>query len=187
MAAKTRYSASDITVEPLNLSEDLSKFTCGNKELDDFFHKEVVLCCKYKYLSAYCVKSVRNGDILCLFTLSNDVVSLDSEDVESLKDGMDKEYKFIFENQSSFPSVNIGHLAVRKDVQSKGIGRIVILYIAHILISYDFTGVQFITVDSLNNPRTNKFYSTNGFLNQSNGNISNKTRRMYFSLMDYIE
>lgn len=187
MAEKTRYSASDIIIEPLSLEDDLSGFTCGNNELDDFFHKEVVLCCKYKYLSAYSVKSNKTKEVLCLFTLSNDVVSLDEEDVEDLKEGMDREYKFIFENQSSFPSVNIGHLAVRKDMQSKGIGRIVLLYIAGLLISYSFTGVQFITVDSLNNPRTNKFYSSNGFLNQSNRDISNKTRRMYFSLMEFIE
>lgn len=43
MAAKTLYSASDITIEPLNLSEDLSKFTCGNKELKGIEDKKFEL------------------------------------------------------------------------------------------------------------------------------------------------
>ncbi len=187
MAAKTRYSASDITIEPFSSTENLSDFTCGNKELDDFFKKEVVLCCKYKYLSAYAVKSMKTGELLCLFTLSNDIVSLEEDDIEDLKDALPIEYKPIFGSQSSFPAINIGHLAVKKELQSKGIGKIVLLYLKGALINYRFTGVQFITVDSLNNHRTNKFYSSNGFLNQSNKDISHKTRRMYLSLMDYIE
>mgnify|MGYP002519195769 CR=1 FL=1 len=187
MAAKTRYSASDIIIEQLSFKENLSDFTCGNKELDDFFKKEVVLCCKYKYLSAYAVKSMKTGELLCLFTLSNDIVSLEEEDVEDLKDALPNEYKPIFGLQSSFPAINIGHLAVKKELQSKGIGKIVLLYLKGVLVNYRFTGVQFITVDSLNNHRTNKFYSSNGFLNQSNKDINSKTRRMYLSLMDYIE
>ena len=41
------------------------------------------------------------------------------------------------------------------------------------------SGCQFITVDSLNNPRTNKFYLRNGFINQTNNDIPDLTRRMY--------
>ena len=121
MAAKTRYSASDITIEPFSPTENLSNFTCGNKELDDFFKKEVVLCCKYKYLSAYAVKSMKTGELLCLFTLSNDIVSLEEDDIEDLKDALPIEYKPIFGSQSSFPAINIGHLAVKKELQSKPI------------------------------------------------------------------
>lgn len=186
MAAKTRYSASDITIEPFTPKENLSEFTCGNIELDDFFKREVVLCCKYKYLTAYSVKSVKTKELLCLFTLSNDIVALEKDDIADLKEALPIEYKPIFGLQSSFPAINIGHLAVKKDLQSRGIGRVVLLYLKHILLSYKFTGVQFITVDSLNNPRTNKFYSSNGFLNQSNRDIANKTRRMYLSLLEYL-
>lgn len=187
MEAKTRFSDTDIIIEHFSPQENLSGFSCGNDELDDFFKKEVVLCCKYKYLSAYAVKSIKTGELLCLFTLSNDIVSLEDDDVEDLKYALPTEYKLIFGLQSSFPAINIGHLAVKKELQSKGIGRIVLLYLKSAIINYRFTGVQFITVDSLNNHRANKFYSSNGFLNQSNKDINSKTRRMYLSLMDYIE
>ena len=187
MAVKTRYSASDIKIEPFSPQENLSEFSCGNNGLDDFFKKEVVLCCKYKYLSAYSVKSVKTKELLALFTLSNDVVYLEKDDIEDLKSALPIEYKPIFGSQPSFPAINIGHLAVKKELQSKGIGKVILLYLKNALITYRFTGVQFITVDSLNNARTNKFYSCNGFLNQSNSDMNNNTRRMYLSLMDYIE
>lgn len=187
MAAKTRYSATDIEIEPISSEEDLSVFSCGNDKLDDFFHKEVVLCCKYKYVSTYAVKSIQSNDVIALFTLSNDTLSLEKEDVEDLMKGMDAEYKFIFEEQTSFPSVNIGHLAVRKDLQSRGIGRYIVMYIISLLVNYNLTGVQFVTVDSLNNSRTNKFYDSVGFLYQSMEDTSNDTRRMYLPLIDFVE
>lgn len=43
-------------------------------------------------------------------------------------------------------------------------------------------GCQFITVDSLNNSRTNKFYSSHNFSNLSNSDFSCDTRRMYLLL-----
>lgn len=186
MAAKTRYSATDIGIEPLSPEENLDDFSCGNDKLDDFFHKEVVLCCKYKYLSAYTVKYRKTKEVVALFTLSNDSLVLEKDDVEELMGDIDEEYKFIFEMQSSFPSVNIGHLAVRKDLQSRGIGELVILYVCGFLTSYNLTGVQFITVDSLNNSRTNKFYNKTGFLYQSMEDINHDTRRMYLPLIDLI-
>ena len=187
MAAKTRYSATDIEIGPLSTEEDLVGFSCGNDKLDDFFHKEVVLCCKYKYLTAYSVKYRKTGEIIAMFTLSNDALVLEEDDVKELMDGIDEEYKFIFEMQSSFPSVNIGHLAVRKDLQSKGIGELIILYIMSFLLSYKLSGVQFITVDSLNNNRTNKFYSQNGFLFQTIKDIQNDTRRMFLPLIELLQ
>lgn len=52
-------------------------------------------------------------------------------------------------------------------------------------IDYNISGCQFITVDSLNNPRTNKFYLKYGFINQTNTDINKTTRRMYFPLKIY--
>ena len=86
MVEKTLFSDTDLKIEILKKGEDLTGFTCGNKTLDDFFHQEVVLCCKYKYLSAYTVKHIKTNEIVCLFTLANDVITLDKEDVEDIKE-----------------------------------------------------------------------------------------------------
>ena len=154
--------------------------------LDDFFHREVVLCCKYKYLTAYSVKDINSGKVLCLFTLANDVITLDNEDIEDLKSSIGDEYRFIFEQQTSFPAVNIGHLATRKEYQGNGIGSFVITYVLAMLLQHKSTGVQFLTVDSLNNPKANKFYLMNGFSYQTNEDSYSETRRMFRSLLEYL-
>ena len=190
MEGRIQYSASDLKIEKLSKSEDLSFFSCGCKDLDLFFQKEIHLCIKYKYVSAYCVKDILDNSIVALFTLSHDSVllSCDSEKnefIEEVSDIINGEYQYIFKKQSSFPAINIGHLAVLKEKQGKNIGKNIIDFIISTFIDYNISGCQFITVDSLNNPRTNKFYLKYGFINQTNTDINKTTRRMYFPLKIY--
>lgn len=51
----------------------IQNFTSGNIDLDNFFHNEVFICTKYAYITSYCVKE--KGEIIALFTLSNDSAS----------------------------------------------------------------------------------------------------------------
>lgn len=82
MAEKIRFSASDINFAPLTKDDfaSLSSFTCGVREIDDFFHNEVALCAKYHYLIPYKCFDIKSGDILGLFTLANDILALEYED-----------------------------------------------------------------------------------------------------------
>ena len=105
--------------------------------------------------------------------------------IEEAATKMPEEYRSIFEKQTSFPAVNIGHLGVRKDMQSRGIGKQILDFILSTFIAYKGLGCQFITVDSLNNRRTNKFYASNGFSNQTNMDIKGSTRRMYLPIELY--
>lgn len=95
---------------------------------------------------------------------------------------MNDEYKDIFSRQTSFPAVNIGHLGVRSDLQSKRIGEQILRFVIATFSRFSGAGCQFITVDSLNNSRTNKFYSRMGFYNQSNNDSTKSTRRMYLDI-----
>ena len=71
MEVKTLSSDINYSVHFLSEKDDLSEFSCGKKELDKFFHEEVFICMKYKYVTAYCVKD-QNGLIISLFTLAHD-------------------------------------------------------------------------------------------------------------------
>lgn len=167
-----------------------SSLFCSDDKLDDFFLNEILICSKYHYVSSYCARNKTNNEIVAVFTLTNDAVILgNSEDkadfIEEAATKMPEEYRSIFEKQTSFPAVNIGHLGVRKDMQSRGIGKQILDFILSTFIAYKGSGCQFITVDSLNNRRTNKFYASNGFTNQTNMDITKSTRRMYLPIELY--
>lgn len=192
MEGKTLYSDIEISIDRLREEDnyELSSFSCGVDELDKFFHNEIMICSKYHYFSPYCAKNILNNEIVAIFTLANDVVILYNSDdkdefIEQSSYKINDEYIPIFQQQTSFPAVNIGHLGVRKDIQSKGIGEQVLDFILNTFIAYDVSGCQFITVDSLNNPKTNKFYARNGFLFQTNMDMNNLTRRMYLPIELY--
>lgn len=178
---KIRFSVNNLTISKLDLSdfELLKSFTCGVETLDKFFHDEIALCAKYHYLSPYSVK--HDGEIVAVFTLSNDSIMLESEDKDDFPN-VNEEYSHIFPQQSSFPAVNIGHLGVKSGMQSCGIGEMVIRYVWFTFSEFTAAGCQFITVDSLNNPRVNKFYAGLGFEYQSSRDQYNTTRRMYLDI-----
>lgn len=188
MGARTQYSEIEITIDRLRKedSEELSSFSCVCEELD-----EILLCSKYRYVSAYCAKEAGTDRIMALFTLANDAVVLDSiEDKEDLVlesiDGIPEEYLGTFKQQTSFPAINIGHLGVLTEMQGRHIGQQVIDYIIGSLISYDAAGCQFLTVDSLNNARTNHFYMSNGFCCQTFNDMNKPTRRMFLSIIPFL-
>lgn len=192
MEEKIQFLDIEINIERLKEEDNkqLFSFSCGVKELDEFFHNEILICAKYHYLSAYCVRNKFSHEILAVFTLANDavIISNSSDKDDFIVDSsckMPAEYIPLFKLQTSYPAVNIGHLGVRKDMQSKGIGQQVLDFILQTFICYDISGCQFITVDSLNNPRTNKFYLKNGFSCQTDSDMYKSTRRMYLPIVLY--
>lgn len=135
----------------------MSAFSCGVKELDDFFRYEVKECVERKYLSAYCAFTESNG-ILAAFTLMNDAIMINSEDEKTdfFEDFRLEEGSSIvdfFKRQSSFPAINICHLGTSVDFQNNGIGMFILEFVAGTFSLYRQAGCQFITVDALNNPR----------------------------------
>lgn len=184
MAVKTPFSASDIDFSPLSESdyESLSSFSCGDKELDDVFHNEIRLCAKYHYLTPYKCTLVSTNEIVGLFTLANDVLALEYEDQVDFPN-MAEEYADTFIKQSTYPAVNIGHLAIRSDMQSRGIGKLIVEFVAATFSNLRVAGCQFLTVDALNNPRTISFYYDKLKMEfQTVSDAGKHTRRMYLDI-----
>lgn len=163
--------------------EKLSDFSCGIIELDNFFRLEVRECVKYHYLSAYCA-FLNNGYIIAAFTLMNDALMITNpyekeEFIDDLQFETSKDIIDFFSRQTSFPAVNIGHLGIVTEYQGHGIGSAIIDLVAETFSNDKRSGCQFITVDSLNNIRTNNFYCKNSFFFQTNKDSAKPTRRMY--------
>lgn len=191
MAAKIQFSKISFKILNEDYFNQMSSFSCGNNDLDIFFQKEVYICSKCHMFSAYCV--LYDNNIVAAFTLANDSLVIEYDDKTDVKDcmkeyaplGKDSLYDEYFEKMSVFPAINIGHLAVRSDLQSQGIGEYILNYVIYTFLNYSIAGCLFVTVDALNNSRTNNFYCKNGFICQTSKDITATTRRMYFPLNIY--
>ena len=183
--AKTQYSDIDIQIRMMTDAdyENMSAFSCGVDELDKFFRTEVKECVERRYLSAYCAFTESHG-IVAAFTLMNDSIMIGGNDekadfFEDLRLDEDENIVDFFKQQSSYPAINIGHLGTAIEYQGNGIGMAIIEFVAGTFSMYRQAGCQFITVDALNNPRTIRFYLSNGFSFQTNKDFFALTRRMY--------
>lgn len=163
--------------------ENMSAFSCGEKELDDFFHYEIRECVKYHYLSAYCA-FVDTGEIVAVFTLMNDALMIGGqtekdEFIDDLRFETDSNVVDFFNLQTSYPAINIGHLGISDKHQGCGIGSAIIDLVSDTFSKHRKAGCQFVTVDALNNEKTIRFYCRNAFGFQTNRDMYSSTRRMY--------
>lgn len=187
MEEKTLFSVEDLQISHITEGDykSLSNFSCGNEEIDNFFHNEVWLCSRYSYLIPYKCTIKSSGIIVGVFTLANDTLNLEYEDKICFQE-VAPEYSEIFIRQTSYPAINIGHLGVRSDMQSIGIGRFIVEFVRMTFASSRIAGCQFITVDALNNHRTILFYTDKiGFEFQTLGDLGHHTRRMYLDIFTH--
>jgi len=187
MEERTQSSDFNLSIDRISESDlgALSVFSCGAELIDKFINKEIWLCYKYRYLTSYKCTNADTGEIIGVFTLSNDIVGLPEEEKDFICEAI-PEYAEIFMEQSSYPAINIGHLAVNKDLQSNGIGRSIMEFVKMTFYGSRQTGCQFLTVDALNidNHRTVGFYEKLGFELLSERDIGRPTRRMYLPLFE---
>lgn len=139
----------------LNNSHPLDQFTCGkskdHKTLDIFL-KQRALHHQKNFIGTTLLALDSTNTILGYETLLADSIKID----ESLRDKFFGHSK-IKEKYPAYPALKIGRLAVRKDAQSKGVGK----YLFQLAVGTSIQsnkqygiGIRFIVVDAKGMSRT---------------------------------
>ena len=170
-------------------------FSCGDKDLDDFFHNDAVKYERQLLGKSYCFRlDSDNFVVVCAFTLSNSSIearNLPNNRKRKLTENIPHE-----KNLSSYPATLIGRLGVDREFGGRGVGTELMDFIkSWMLDPSNKSASRFLTVDAYNNERTLKFYEVNGFKTIFSSDIQEKeyiglpnekvlkTRSMYFDLM----
>ena len=140
-------------------------FSCADKDLDDFFARDVFFYDIELIGKTYAwVNSENTRQILGLVTLAND--SVKSQYIaKSAKNRLQRSVPNA-KRGINFPAVLIGRLGVSSDFRGKGmkIGSQILDFIKDWFRSEDNkTGCRFVVVDAYNNEKTLHFYEKNGF------------------------
>ena len=144
----------------------MSTFSCGDKDLDDFFHQEALLYDEQLLGKTYFFSTSIDGidKIICVVTLAND--SIKAALIPNASRNKIQRKIPNSKRTRSYPAVLIGRLGVASEFQGTdyGIGSQVIDYIASWFIHPENkTGCRFMVVDAYNNPGVLHFYEKNGF------------------------
>jgi GNAT superfamily N-acetyltransferase len=177
-------------LQVVKLVEDYTfkPFDCGNNDLNSFLFHDSKIYSKYLRYTTTILES--EDKIIAYYSLANDLLTI--RDMEDFRDEIDANinieisYWERFYNHINYPAVKIGRLAVDKEFQSKGMGRLIIDSLANSFTNNNKTGCQFITVDAINDhnkQRTIKFYERNGFKFLTPGDIGEDSRVMYKPLI----
>lgn len=184
---------------PLTNPGEISGFTCGDNDLDEFFTKDCFAYSKELLGKTYCFKLDGNPQtVVCAFTLANAGVR-----VNDLPNARKKKIEANIPHVKAlkdYPAVLVARLGVSKDFRSLHIGSDVLSYIKlWFLEPYNKTGCRFMIVDAYCQSATIAFYEQNGFSTVFSterqekeyrhlpSNAPLNTRLMYFDLMRTVE
>jgi len=177
------------------MSKQIRQFSCGDKDLDNFFLYDAEKYEHHLLGKSYCfLMDSDNSIAVCMFTLSNSSIearNLPNNRKRKLTENIPHE-----KSLSSYPATLIGRLGVDKNMSGKGIGTELIKIIKQwMLLPSNLTACRYLTVDAYNNETTLRFYEANGFRTLFSSDKQEKehiglpqekelkTKLMYFDLM----
>mgnify|MGYP004448595841 FL=1 len=177
--------------------DDLTNFSCGNEDLDEFFSQDAYLYDKQLLGKTYYFETKDSHNIIGAFTVANDSIkaSLISKAIRNKinrKIPNDKRTR-------SYPAVLIGRLGVSKDIIGGGIGSQIVDYVKKWFAQHNNkSGCRYVVVDAYNLPNVLSFYEKNEFhylyasedeerttFGLAEGEHLN-SRMMYFDLINYL-
>lgn len=177
---------------------DVSSFTCGDDDLDDFFHNEAKLYSEQLLGKTYAfVMNDNPSDIVCMFTLAND--SIKSALIPNASRNKLQRNIPNSKRTRSYPAGLIGRLGVSVSYKGKNIGSQALDYLKYLFTRQAYlTGCRFLVVDAYNEESVLSFYSKNGFkplyatedLERAAFHIADgeklHSRMFYFDLMQFL-
>ena len=159
------FLSSNLTFSPLdkNVLDFCSPFSCGDKDLDDFFQNDAIKYDNQLLGKSYCYRLKEDKRVIvCAFTLSNS--SIDSRHLPNSRRKKLTENIPHEKSLCSYPATLIGRLGVNKDFGGKGIGTELMEFLKLWLLERENrTACRFLTVDAYNNEKALKYYENNGF------------------------
>jgi GNAT superfamily N-acetyltransferase len=175
----------DFLFERLTVTHQIKPFDCNDEDIDlkEFLEEDALPYLKQLLAVTYLIESPKAT--IAFFTVSNDKILLaESKSKQFWKKHVASNLHFEKRGFNSFPAVKIGRLAVNKNYQSQGFGKMIIDWVKHSFIEHNKTGCLFVIVDALNRPRTISFYQKCGFDFLRQDDLSDKTRLMYYCLLE---
>jgi hypothetical protein len=158
--------------------EDLTvctSFDCGDKDLNEYFHQDVVWHREQLLTQTYCLFENNTPDlVLALVDFCNDKI-----DVKYKQEQLSLDSKIPY---STLPAVKITRIGVTKKLRGLNIGTHTINLTKQLFTTENRTGCRFITVDAYNKPEVIRFYEKNDFSVLTEKDKNKETRAMFFDL-----
>ena len=164
----------------LEENDTVSKFDCGDEDLNDFIFGDAMLYFKVRLATSYVLENKNTKDTIGYFSLAHDRISLTDFPSNSAYNRFRKQFFAQGKMFKSYPALKICRLATDKKFRGEGIGTMMVNMIIASYKSDNKAGCRFITVDAYADALP--FYYKQGFLPLSKEDEGSPTRLLYFDL-----
>lgn len=176
--------AGSYRIARLRPDEPRPAFDCGDSDLNEFFHADSIEACRQLMAVTYALFD--GEEAVAYYCVSNDSIREDLTSKSRFKK-LQKLIRFREKRYRSMPAVKIGRFAVAQNKARGGIGSELMSAIKYDFTNGNKTGCRFVVVDAYNKPEVIAFYKKNGFDFLTLGNEKDKTRLMFFDLIQFAE
>ena len=170
----------NIVLRRLGEEDFVSKFDCGDEDLNDFIFGDAMLYFKVRLATTYILEDKSTNDTISYFSLAHDRISLTDFPSNSAYNRFRKQFFAQGKMFKSYPALKICRLATDKKYRGEGIGKMMVNMIIASYQSDNKAGCRFITVDAYADALP--FYYKMGFLPLSSEDENSPTRLLYFDL-----
>lgn len=170
----------DILLRRLGENDTVSKFDCGDEDLNDFIFGDAMLYFKVRLATTYVLEDKNTKETIGYFSLAHDRISLTDFPSNSAYNRFRKQFFAQGKMFKSYPALKICRLATDKKYHGEGIGTMMVNMIITSYKSDNKAGCRFITVDAYADALP--FYYQQGFVPLSKEDEDSPTRLLYFDL-----
>ena len=160
--------------------DQVSRFDCGDEDLNDFILADASLYYTVRLATSYVLENTENGDVIGYFSLAHDRISLTDFPNNSAYNRFRKQFFAQGKMFKSYPAIKICRLATDKKYRGEGIGTMLVNMIIASYQSDNKAGCRFDSVDAYADALP--FYYKQGFLPLSKEDEGAPTRLLYFDL-----
>lgn len=162
-AERPLSSNSEISLFRLKEGTDVSDFSCGDQDLDEFFQRDALAYAHYLLGKTYVLaKRGEPPQVLAMITLANASIRSDLMPSSS-RNKLQRSIPNV-KRTRMYPAVLVGRLGVASAFRGKHVGSYLLNLLKLLLTREDYlTGCRFIVVDAYNTEPTLAFYAQNGF------------------------
>jgi len=158
---------------------DISSFDCGDEDLNGFLVQDAKGFLQNRIAYTYILED--DGNIVAYFCLLNDKISrmeISNSKWKNIRDIFPGNKRF-----RSYPSIKIGRFAVSADYRHRNIGSdLLTLVKTNLFNRTNYSAFRFLTVDAYLNAVD--FYKRNGFRVLNRKDEDERTRLMYFDMLE---
>ncbi len=165
---------------PLTLDYELSKFDCGDKDLNDFLLNDAKPSLQLRIANTYILED-EEGCTAAYFCLLNDKISkheIIGSRWKKIKSNFPKGKQF-----GSYPSIKIGRFAVSQNYHGVHLGSVLLdMLLKMFKVENEHSAFRYITVDAYLSAIP--FYEKNGFIHLTTKDEDTHTRLMFYDMME---